>query len=367
MPSNVFIGSSKNGLTAAKALQVALQQRQNIHPEVWTNDVFAIAGNTMLSLIDRAPAYDFAVLVVTPDDALQGVGSTVFVPRDNVILELGLFLGVLGKERCFIAYDTSGNPKLPSDLNGVTYAPFHEQPDAHSGNTNWPASITAPAALIENRINALGPRVKTHRLTPDLETAFEQLRDSASAVFRFEHVGFIRELTLRMKDWAAESAEWRVGKMSVQKDYVTMLCDVYRAARNTIFSTCIPKYLPMFENTVYGNTIIAAQTGNRDVQATRVFVFDRKGDEEPHKAVLKEHRDEGIRVLLYFDKDDRNFSFPPTVGQDWTVVDNGDVIGVTRKFGRKYEACWYFQDPIHSRTFAGYVERLTAESVEFTG
>ena len=64
--------------------------------------------------------YDFAVLVVSDDDVTTSRKSTQASPRDNVILELGLFLGALGRRRAFVvvARTDDGVPKMPSDLLG---------------------------------------------------------------------------------------------------------------------------------------------------------------------------------------------------------------------------------------------------------
>jgi predicted nucleotide-binding protein len=65
-------------------------------------------------------------------------------PRDNVLLELGLFLGRLGRQQTFIVYDRSANLKLPSDLAGVTLADF----EMHSSG-NAQASVGAACTKIE--------------------------------------------------------------------------------------------------------------------------------------------------------------------------------------------------------------------------
>ena len=74
------------------------------------------------SLEKFAETCDFAVIVFGADDSLVvSDGSSKEVPRDNVIFELGLFMGVLGRDRSFFLVD---NAKCPTDLDGVTYEKY---------------------------------------------------------------------------------------------------------------------------------------------------------------------------------------------------------------------------------------------------
>jgi hypothetical protein len=115
---SLFIGSSTEGLPTAYALQAELDPV--CESLVWSQGVFGPTGTTIGSLLERTQNSDFAALVVTPDDSMVTRGVEVSVARDNVILELGLFLGALGPRRVFIIQPRNQDLHLPSDLAGVT-------------------------------------------------------------------------------------------------------------------------------------------------------------------------------------------------------------------------------------------------------
>jgi len=141
-------------------VQVLLDPNNDV--ELWDQDVIRLSRGTLESLVDAIPRFDFAVLVLTADDLLISRGTEQQAARDNVIFELGLFMGGLGRDRTFILYDRANPPKLPSDLAGVTAATFQRHA---SGNLQ--SSLGAPCTQIEQAIKFRG--VRTQRLTPILQ------------------------------------------------------------------------------------------------------------------------------------------------------------------------------------------------------
>lgn len=121
--------------------------------EVWSQGVFGLGSLTLQSLAAVRHKFDFAVLVLDVDDTAVSRGDAKSIPRDNVIFELGLFMGALGHERTFIVYDRSRPPDLPSDLAGVTAATY--QPHA-SGITQ--GALGAAATRIEEEMRRVGRR-----------------------------------------------------------------------------------------------------------------------------------------------------------------------------------------------------------------
>lgn len=87
--------------------------------------ILAEQNNRGLTIIEKfetyASAAGFAIVLLTPDD-LGGVAAGAGMSprgRQNVILELGYFIGSLGRGR--IAVLVQGDIEIPSDIAGVLY------------------------------------------------------------------------------------------------------------------------------------------------------------------------------------------------------------------------------------------------------
>jgi hypothetical protein len=142
----VFIGSSSEGLAVAQALQLNLDHYAEVI--LWSQGVFGLSEGSLESLVDRLQDFDFAILVLTPDDLTLSRGDEAQSPRDNVVFELGLFMGGLGRTRSFIVYDRTADIKLPSDLAGVTAATY-QPPSAGSLQSALGACSTAIQSAIQ--------------------------------------------------------------------------------------------------------------------------------------------------------------------------------------------------------------------------
>lgn len=149
--SSVFIGSSSEGTSIAEALQANLDDTCDI--TIWNQGIFGLSQGTLESLVKVLPSFDFAILVLTPDDLSQVRGETKQSPRDNVLLEFGLCVGMLGRERTFAVYERLSQIRIPSDLAGVTLANYKLHQDG-----NLQASLGALSTKIKGAIRKLGPR-----------------------------------------------------------------------------------------------------------------------------------------------------------------------------------------------------------------
>ena len=148
---SLFVGSSSEGYRIAQHVQILLDKVSEV--ELWTQGVYGLSQGTLESLLLAIDRFDFAILVLTPDDLAVSRGSSKSVARDNVIFELGLFVGAIGRDRTFMLYDRANPPELPSDLAGITAAVFQQ----HSSG-NLEAALGAPCTKIQNAIERLGVR-----------------------------------------------------------------------------------------------------------------------------------------------------------------------------------------------------------------
>jgi Predicted nucleotide-binding protein containing TIR-like domain len=91
-----------------------------------------LGQDTSETLVNSLPRFDFAVLVLTPDDFVNSRDVESLGPRDNVLFELGLFMGRLGRSRTFILHQSNSHLKIPSDLSGMTTATYEWPRDDNS-------------------------------------------------------------------------------------------------------------------------------------------------------------------------------------------------------------------------------------------
>jgi predicted nucleotide-binding protein len=118
-----FIGSSSEGLKIANNIQALLEYDLNC--EVWNQGtVFGLGVSTLEALEQAVLTYDFGIFIFTPDDQLQSRGEFKPIARDNVVFELGLFIGKLTRRRAFVIHPTNNAIALPSDLAGITTATY---------------------------------------------------------------------------------------------------------------------------------------------------------------------------------------------------------------------------------------------------
>lgn len=154
----VFIGSSTEALHVAEAIQAELSYEAE--SVLWSQDVFRAMNTPIEDLIAALETFDFAIFVFFPEDTIRIRAKESIAVRDNVIFELGLFIGKLGRTRNFFLVPKNFSKEdlhLPSDFAGIIPAKY--DPTA----SNLQAAVGSALYQIKNSIRALGT-IKKHEM-----------------------------------------------------------------------------------------------------------------------------------------------------------------------------------------------------------
>lgn len=146
----LFIASSVEGLPVANAINENLDR--DVHCTIWQHGTFKLGSDGLGDLIRKSSAVDFAVFAFTPDDVTTMREKELAVARDNVVFELGLFIGSIGKDRCYVIKPRNVEMHLPSDLAGVTAASY----DADRPDGDIESALNVACSQVRRRIKELG-------------------------------------------------------------------------------------------------------------------------------------------------------------------------------------------------------------------
>lgn len=106
----------------------AMLRRWDLEPIIIDQQLSS--GNT---IIEKLEAYTkevgFGIVLATPDDIGYPKDKEIekkFRVRQNVVLELGMLLSLIGRSRVAILLSQSENMERPSDIDGLIYIPFKD-------------------------------------------------------------------------------------------------------------------------------------------------------------------------------------------------------------------------------------------------
>ncbi|MEH7564007.1 nucleotide-binding protein [Priestia megaterium] len=221
--SKIFIGSSSESIYLANALFANLDNTGKVEVTPWYNGVFEVGNYTMEDLITQLDSNDFEVFILDADDISISRGIAQSSARDNVIFELGLFMGRLGRERVFfitpkelpegtnsleilVPVDESDKDpqknyevkngktfekkivnsfKVPSDLYGIAPLQYRLRTDG-----NWKAALTDVSSQLSSKFARLGrkenPQDKLNQLTEQILQLTEELEKLVAAYDELE-------------------------------------------------------------------------------------------------------------------------------------------------------------------------------------
>lgn len=146
----LFIASSVESLPIAEAVNVNLDH--DFEVTIWKNGTFKLSSSTIEDLVEKSSTVDFALFIFAPDDITTIRNRNEHVVRDNVIFEMGLFVGAIGKSRSFVLKPRNIEMHLPTDLLGVTPADF----DAKRTDGDLVSATNRACSLIKSEVQRLG-------------------------------------------------------------------------------------------------------------------------------------------------------------------------------------------------------------------
>jgi len=166
----------------------------------WEATQFKPMQSTFSALWEATLDFDFGLFILTPDDTIESRGETNLSARDNVLFELGLFLGRLGSERTFAVVQGDPDPqkkvKVLSDLAGITIPRF----EVHENEIARTAHIRNAASEISRVILKMGRKMS------EVKPAQSWGYDSVEGVFN---------VTLSDRILAQNLAEFRNKKLAL--------------------------------------------------------------------------------------------------------------------------------------------------------
>jgi len=238
LKKKLFIGSSSEELPLAESAKLILEKDFDVtiwNESIWDSSTSKINQTFLANLLRATLQFDFGILLGTDDDKVIFRGKEVLQPRDNILFELGLFIGRLGTSRCAFIIDKE--VKLLSDLGGLTL-PYFDRNNPSSfedavnqvrelfllspdDEINFFPSATLAAVYFENlivpicrfiienngfeskgihynryKINIIIP----NRIDNDVNLQFEKLKSSiATESVSFKYIGRPRQISIDTK------------------------------------------------------------------------------------------------------------------------------------------------------------------------
>lgn len=108
----------------------ALLRRWDLEPIIL--DQQASEGQTIIEKLEYYGSdIGYAIVLATPDDEGKAVSEDSYKRRvrQNVVLELGMLLAKLGRNKVAILLKEDKNFEKPSDIQGLIYIPFQNKVD----------------------------------------------------------------------------------------------------------------------------------------------------------------------------------------------------------------------------------------------
>ncbi|MFO0775130.1 MAG: nucleotide-binding protein [Nitrospiraceae bacterium] len=261
----LFIASSSESRPVVTAVEKHL--RQYAHVMSWCHRTFFGSGLYYLdSIIQRIPDFDFAVVILGPDDLVTSRGKSQSAPRDNVLFEFGYAMAKLGRERVFHLVPKGPNldVKVLSDLAGMK--PWEYWPKGRSAAA-LSAALKEPCTLIGQTVARIGPRRHFERgVMEGPQYVGDVYDDLFRALDRKTQVNTVRNIALDMEQtWPAIRDRFMLNDACPSTRWQSLIVDPNAASLKPLegpsFSTDIAAAMLRNMRAVLDNEIIRKPPG----------------------------------------------------------------------------------------------------------
>jgi len=156
--ATIFIGSSFEGKKYVEAIENEFF-RDDFEVIPWYR-IFDDPLIVTLETLEKLKNFDFAILLLTPDDIVTYRDEEKPTARDNVIFELGLLIGYIGRDRVFPLIPEKNDIRLPTDLLGTNPFPFHYS-NKYKEIIEYQQAVSFSCNNIRSKINFMGKKTLT--------------------------------------------------------------------------------------------------------------------------------------------------------------------------------------------------------------
>lgn len=134
----IFAISSAEALHVVKSGIQHFEHESDLEYAPWSMpQIFQLSSYPMDDLEAELSRTDFAVAIANDDDIVTSRNLEQSMPRDNVLFELGLFVGRFGRKRTVLMAPKGVELKLPSDLKGLSIIYYPENMSDTQENQVW--------------------------------------------------------------------------------------------------------------------------------------------------------------------------------------------------------------------------------------
>ncbi len=204
----------------------------------------------------------------------------------------------------------------------------------------------------------------------NLKKIMTDIIENVISVETIPYPNLLSEVEEQLNSFNDQTTPWsRLAITVSSKRYSELLVRLYRSATKNVASTCITEYLSIWD-TPDGDAILKAHSAG-DAIVTRVFIFKDEKEAATAMGTLKKQAifdPNKIGVRLFFrDNDQYRVGNPPkTLSDDFTVIDDGVIVGVTFKFDAAMSEAQWLLDRKQCNIYKRKIDWYVKNSISFS-